>query len=103
MRFLLAALFASLTFTATAQAAELTVLAPGFVKNAGIDDLAAAYGKETGVKVTVNSVGMGAKMDTIGPARRQPMTYAPRNLMDQWPGRAAWWRAAARNWAGCRS
>ena len=71
MRFLLAA-SRGLAFTATAQAAELTVLAPGFVKNAGIDDLAAAYSEETGVQVTVNSVGMGAMMDTIntGPRRR---------------------------------
>jgi molybdate transport system substrate-binding protein len=87
MRFLLAALFASLTFTATAQAAELTVLAPGFVKNAGIDDLAAAYAKETGIKVTVNSVGMGAMMDTIKTgAPAADVVMLPKDLMDQLAG-----------------
>lgn len=85
MRLLLAALFASLTFTATAQAGELTVLAPGFVKNAGIDDLAAAYGKETGVKVTVNSVGMGAMMDTIKTGAAD-VVMLPKDLMDQLAG-----------------
>jgi molybdate transport system substrate-binding protein len=72
-------------FCATSvQAADLTVLAPGFVKNAGIDDLAAAYTKETGVHVTVNSVGMGAMMNTIAsgvPAA--DIVMLPQNLMDQ--------------------
>jgi len=70
--------------SASAQAAELTVLAPGFVKNAGIDDLAAAYTKETGIKVTVNSVGMGAMMNTI--ANGTPaadIVMLPRDLMSQ--------------------
>ena len=43
-----------------AQAAELTVLAPGFVANAGLQDLAASFTKETGIKVTVKGTGMGA-------------------------------------------
>ena len=43
-----------------AQAAELLVVSPGFVYNAGIQDLAASFTKETGIKVTVKSVGMGA-------------------------------------------
>ena len=80
---LLAAILAAFTFT-TAQAAEITVLAPGFVKFAGIDDLAAAYTKETGVKVTVKSTGMGAMMDTIktgSPAA--DVVMLPQNLMDQ--------------------
>ena len=64
MRLLLAAFVAALSITST-QAAELTVLSPGFVKFAGIDDLAAAYTKETGIKVTVKSTGMGAMMNTI--------------------------------------
>ena len=62
MRLMLAAVFAALAFT-SAHAAEITVLAPGFVKFAGIDDLAEAYTKETGVKVTVKSTGMGAMME----------------------------------------
>ena len=71
MRLLLAAALAVFTFT-SANAAELTVLAPGFVKFAGIDDLAAAYTKETGVKVTVKSAGMGAMITPSRPAPLQP-------------------------------
>jgi len=83
MRLLLAAIVAALTVT-SARAAELTVLSPGFVKFAGIDDLAAAYTKETGIKVTVKSTGMGAMMNTIktgSPAA--DVVMMPQNLMDQ--------------------
>jgi molybdate transport system substrate-binding protein len=84
MRLWLAAVFAAIAATSAAHAAELTVLAPGFVKNAGIDDLAAAYTRETGVKVTVNSVGMGAMMNTIRTgAPPADIVMLPRNLMDQ--------------------
>jgi molybdate transport system substrate-binding protein len=79
---LLAAAFATLAFTC-AQAAEITVLAPGFVKFAGIEDLAAAYTKETGVKVTVKSTGMGAMMDTIhNGTPAADVVMLPQNLMD---------------------
>jgi len=83
MRLLLAALVAALSIS-SAHAAELTVLSPGFVKFAGIDDLAAAYTKETGIKVTVKSTGMGAMMNTIktgSPAA--DVVMLPQNLMDQ--------------------
>jgi len=83
MRLMLAALLTALSIT-TAQAADLTVLAPGFVKFAGIDDLAAAYTKETGIKVTVKSTGMGAMMETIkngSPAA--DVVMLPKTLMDQ--------------------
>ena len=83
MRLLLAAIVAALTVS-SASAAELTVLSPGFVKFAGIDDLAAAYTKETGIKVTVKSTGMGAMMNTIktgSPAA--DVVMLPQNLMDQ--------------------
>jgi len=83
MRIIWAALFA-IFCTASAQAAELTVLGPGFVKNAGIDDLAAAYTKETGVHVTVNSVGMGAMMNTIASGTpAADIVMLPRDLMSQ--------------------
>jgi molybdate transport system substrate-binding protein len=83
MRIIWAALLMAFCTTA-ANAAELTVLAPGFVKNAGIDDLAAAYTKETGVKVTVNSVGMGAMMNTImSGTPAADIVMLPQNLMDQ--------------------
>ena len=83
MRLIFAALLTALSFT-TVQAADLTVLAPGFVKFAGIDDLAASYTKETGIKVTVKSTGMGAMMETIkngSPAA--DVVMLPQNLMDQ--------------------
>jgi molybdate transport system substrate-binding protein len=83
MRLLLAAAFAVFAFT-SASAAELTVLAPGFVKFAGIDDLAAAYTKETGIKVTVKSTGMGAMMSTIKTGTpAADVVMLPKNLMDQ--------------------
>jgi molybdate transport system substrate-binding protein len=83
MRLIWAALLALVCAT-TANAAELTVLAPGFVKNAGIDDLAASYTKETGIKVTVNSTGMGAMMNTIATGTpAADVVMLPQNLMDQ--------------------
>jgi molybdate transport system substrate-binding protein len=83
MRLYFAAALAAFIST-SATAADLTVLAPGFVKFAGIDDLAAAYTKETGIKVTVSSTGMGAMMNTIktgSPAA--DVVMLPQNLMDQ--------------------
>jgi molybdate transport system substrate-binding protein len=83
MRLFFAAALAAFIST-SATAADLTVLAPGFVKFAGIDDLAAAYTKETGIKVTVSSTGMGAMMNTIktgSPAA--DVVMLPQNLMDQ--------------------
>ena len=44
---------------------EIRVLSPGVVYNAGLLDLAAAFTKETGTKVTVNSVGMGRIVNDI--------------------------------------
>jgi molybdate transport system substrate-binding protein len=64
-----AALFAALLVQATpAQVttpAELRVVAPGVVYNAGLRDLADAFTKETGTKVTVTSVGMGGIVNSI--------------------------------------
>lgn len=59
---LLTAFFA---FAASANAAELLVLSPGFVYNAGLQDLAADFTKQTGVKVTVKSIGMGSAINQI--------------------------------------
>jgi len=83
MRLFIAAILVAFVST-SATAAELTVLAPGFVKFAGIDDLAAAYTKETGIKVTVNSKGMGAMMETIKTGTpAADVVMLPQNLMDQ--------------------
>src|SRR6266850_8225765 len=47
------------------KAAEIRVISPGVVYNAGLLDLAAAYTKETGTKVTVASSGMGRIVNDI--------------------------------------
>jgi len=46
-------------------AADIRVMAPGVVYNAGLLDLAAAYTKETGKRVAVTSVGMGSIVKAI--------------------------------------
>src|SRR5258705_11783964 len=46
-------------------AAEIRVISPGVVYNAGLLDLAAAFTKETGTKVTVSSSGMGRIVNDI--------------------------------------
>jgi len=46
-------------------AAEIRVISPGVVYNAGLLDLAAAYTKETGTKVAVTSSGMGRIVSDI--------------------------------------
>ena len=58
--FALTAVFtALLASSALAQPAEINVFTPGVVYNSGILDLAASYTRETGIKVTVKSEGMG--------------------------------------------
>lgn len=46
-------------------AAEIRVIAPGVIYNAGLQDLAAAYTKETGTKVTIVTSGMGKIVSDI--------------------------------------
>ncbi len=46
-------------------AADIRVMAPGVVYNAGLLDLAASYEKETGKKVAVTSVGMGTIVNAV--------------------------------------
>jgi molybdate transport system substrate-binding protein len=65
---LLAAALLALPVPARAQAkpaAEIRVIAPGVVYNAGLQDLAASYTKETGVKVTIVTSGMGKIVSDI--------------------------------------
>jgi molybdate transport system substrate-binding protein len=45
--------------------ADIRVMAPGVVYNAGLLDLAAAYTKQTGKKVAVMSVGMGTIVKAV--------------------------------------
>jgi hypothetical protein len=44
---------------AQGSAVEIRVLSPGVISNAGLPDLAAAFTKETGTKVTIVGSGMG--------------------------------------------
>lgn len=46
-------------------AADIRVMVPGVVYNAGLLDLAAAYTKETGKKVAVTLVGMGTIVNAV--------------------------------------
>ena len=46
-------------------AADIRVLTPGVVYNAGLLDLAAAYTKETGKKVAVRLIGMGGIVNAV--------------------------------------
>jgi molybdate transport system substrate-binding protein len=67
MRFLVltTAFTALLASTALAQPAEINVFTPGVVYNSGLQDLAAAYTKETGIKVTVKSEGMSQLVNDV--------------------------------------
>jgi molybdate transport system substrate-binding protein len=85
-KFVLAGILAlSLSPTARAQtlAGEINVFAPGVIYNAGILDLAASYTKETGVKVTVTSKGMGQLVsDTKTGTPIADVVVAPVSFMD---------------------
>jgi molybdate transport system substrate-binding protein len=65
------------------QAAELRVLAPGFVYNSALKELAADFTKQTGVNVIVNEVGMNValtQMKTATPAA--DVVALPSDLMN---------------------
>ncbi len=59
------AAMAALMAFATPARADLLVLTPGFVYNAGLLDLADQFTKQTGVKVTVRSTGMAAIINQV--------------------------------------
>jgi len=50
---------------AYAAAAEIRVISPGVISNSGLKDVAAAFEKKTGIKVTVQPDGMGEIMKDI--------------------------------------
>src|SRR5262245_34399884 len=61
---------------------EIRAIAPGVVYNAGLLDLAAAYTKETGTKVTVTSSGMGRIVNDITTVTPAPdVIFLPFELM----------------------
>src|SRR3984957_9253187 len=48
-----------------AAAAEIRVISPGVISNSGLTEVAAAFEKKTGVKVTIQVDGMGTIMADI--------------------------------------
>src|SRR3569833_3173470 len=50
---------------ACAAVTEVRVISPGGSSNSGLSDVAAAFEKKTGVKVTIQVVGMGTIMNDI--------------------------------------
>ena len=58
-------LAAILAVSTTAQAAEIRVISPGVISNSGLTEVAAAFEKKTGVKVTILVDGMGTIMNDI--------------------------------------
>jgi ABC-type glycerol-3-phosphate transport system substrate-binding protein len=63
-----------------AQAAEIRVITPGVISNSGLGDVAAAFEKQTGVKVTIQVDGMGTIMDDIA-GKAADVVMLPMDLM----------------------
>jgi molybdate transport system substrate-binding protein len=81
MRLLAAA--ALLAVTTTAQAAEIRVVAPGFVYNSALKDLAADFTRQTGVQVIVSEDGMNVIVGHIKTATPAADVIAlPADLMN---------------------
>jgi hypothetical protein len=51
--------------SAPGTAAEIHVISPGVVSNSGLNEVAAAFEKKTGVKVTIQVAGMGSILNDI--------------------------------------
>jgi ABC-type glycerol-3-phosphate transport system substrate-binding protein len=54
-----------LAIPATVQAAEIRVISPGVISNSGLTEVAAAFEKKSGVKVTIQVDGMGTILNDI--------------------------------------
>jgi ABC-type molybdate transport system substrate-binding protein len=75
-------LAAVLAATSAAQAAEIRVISPGVISNSGLTDVAAAFEKQTGVKVTIQVDGMGTIMnDTRTKEPAADVVMLPMDLM----------------------
>ena len=82
MRLLLSLAFLA-ALTASADAAEIHVLAPGFVYNSALKDLATDFTKKTGVNVVVSEGGMNVIVDQIKTAAPAADVIAlPADLMN---------------------
>jgi hypothetical protein len=55
----------ALSAVPAASAAEIRVISPGVISNSGLTEVAAAFEKKTGVKVTIQVAGMGSIMNDI--------------------------------------
>jgi len=62
---LVALAVSALTCAGAADAAEIRVISPGVISNSGLTEVAAAFEKKTGVKVTIQVDGMGTIMNDI--------------------------------------
>ena len=79
--FLLAAALCGLA-ALPANAAEIRVISPGVISNSGLTDVAAAFEKKTGVKVTILVDGMGTIMnDTRTKEPAADVVMLPMDLM----------------------
>lgn len=65
MRFFWLAAALATAVPAAAQAAEIRVISPGVISNSGLTEVAAAFEKETGVKVIIEVDGMGTILNDI--------------------------------------
>jgi len=65
MRPYLLAAAVCLATVVSAEAAEIRVISPGVISNSGLKDVAAAFEKKTGVKITIQVSGMGEIMGEI--------------------------------------
>src|SRR4051812_1538822 len=82
MRFLFSAAFLG-ALTVSASAAEIRVVAPGFVYNAALKELAADFTKKTGVNVIVSEAGMNVIVGQIKTATPAADVIAlPADLMN---------------------
>ncbi len=78
---LLVAALCALT-ASPAAAAEIRVISPGVISNSGLSDVAAAFEKKTGVKVTIQVDGMGTIMnDTRNQTPAADVVMLPMDLM----------------------
>jgi molybdate transport system substrate-binding protein len=71
---------AALSFAIPSHAAEIRVISPGVISNSGLTEVAAAFEKQTGVKVTIQVDGMGTIMNDIR-AQATDVVMLPMDLM----------------------
>lgn len=81
MRSMLLATALAFGLGTAAQAAEITIVTPGFFGLGGVKELAEKYSKETGNKVTVDQEGMGQMIDAVKKA--SDVVILPNDLMKQ--------------------